>query len=316
MEAQADRDGPELCVAIASRAPESFLRKTIESVVGQLVSGDELVLVYTGPEEAGAERVRVIARAVAPEATTIVRLRAGISEARNAALEATRCSVVCFIDDDETAGAGWLESLRTAWTVGPERLAVVGGPIRPVWNGGRPPWLHDHLTSVLSLIDLGEERLVLGRTLGDSSHVRFAWGGNMSVRRSETVQAGGFDLNMGARPDDPYGRGEEEELQERLVAQGLEVWYEPGALVWHHIQRERLSLDYFRRIRRTHAREEGKEPHAFRRGAIRVARSGARFALGLVRRNRTERDVARLGFSYGLTVVGVALSRRVLRKNS
>lgn len=297
----------QLCVGMATRSGGDEARLAVESVAGQLAAGDELLIVYTGEDASAPQRLEETMAAIAPSVQVLAKYRSGISEARNVILAAARSPFVCFLDDDETAHDGWLEAHRRVWASAPQRLAVVGGPMLPDWNGGRPPWLRDHLTGVLSVLDLGDEPLVLGRKLGNPPQLRFAWGGNMSMRKSAIVEAGGFDPDRGARPEEPYARGEEEELQERLVARGLEVWYEPSARVRHHIRQERLSLDYFRRAMRMHALEDSRKPHALRRGLVRVLRSGARFLVGVVRLDSSERDVARLGMSYGFALVGGAL---------
>ena len=302
-----DQDGPPLSVGMATRSGGDEARLAVESVAGQLAPSDEFLLVYTGDDESAPQRLEETMASIAPSVQVLVKYRGGISEARNVIVEAARSPFICFLDDDETAHPGWLEGHRRVWASAPERLAVVGGPMLPVWNGGRPPWLHDHLTGVVSVLDLGDQPLVLGQKLGDRPQPRFAWGGNMSMRKSAIIEAGGFDPDRGTRPAEPHGRGEEEELQERLVARGLEVWYEPSVQVSHHIRRERLTVDYFRRVMRLHAREDAREPHALRRGLVRLLRSSARFFLGVVLLDSSERVVARLGMSYGLAMVGGAL---------
>ncbi len=306
-QAEPTEGDPQLCVGMATRSGGDEAMLAVESVAGQLAAGDELLIVYTGEDESALPRLEETMAAIAPSVQVLAKYRSGISEARNVILAAARSPFVCFLDDDETAHDGWLEGHRRVWASAPRRLAVVGGPMLPDWNGGRPPWLHDHLTWVLSALDLGDKPLLLGRRLGDPPHRRLAWGGNMSMRKSVVVELGGFDITRGPRPDDPFARGEEEELQERLLAQGLEVWYEPSARVSHHIRRERLSVEYFRRLMRRQAQEDAREPHALRRGLVRVLRSGARFLVGVVRLDSSERDVARLGVSYGLALVGGAL---------
>jgi GT2 family glycosyltransferase len=298
---------------MATRSGGDQARHAVESVAVQLGAGDELLIVYTGDDESAPQRLEEAMPPIAPSVQVLAKYRSGISVARNVILAAARSPFICFLDDDEIVHPGWVDGYRRVWASAPERLAVVGGPMLPVWNGGRPPWLHDHLTGVVSVLDLGDEPLVLGRKVGDPPRLRFAWGGNMSMRRSAIIEAGGFDPDRGARPDEPHGRGEEEELQERLVARGLEVWYEPSVQVSHHIRRERLTVDYFRRVMRLHAREDAREPQALRRGLVRLLRSSARFCVGVVRLDSSERVVARLGLSYGLAMVGGALKEHTGR---
>ena len=293
-------------VGMATREAGELTYRALESVIPQLERDDELVVVFTGRDGAKVDPLADWLGRHCPAARLLMRLRAGASGARNAVLEAVRYPIVCFLDDDETAEPGWLAAHRRGWVEAPADLAVIGGPTHAEWDGGRPPWLRDHLLYVVSFRDLGDERLVLDGRPGKG----FAWAGNMSVRTSAVMAVGAFDPLLGPRPGVPFARGEEEELQHRLVEAGWQVWYEPTARIRHHIRRERLSLDYVRNIRAWNARSEATEPHALRHGLIRLARSAARYTYGLLRRDQVERQVALLGISYALTLVRAALVAR------
>ena len=94
-----------LCVAIPTRNRARSLIRTAESVLPQLKNGDEIIIVDDGSTD---ETPRLASAWLSQHASHCGRLIAvphqGASVARNTALEAARCSVVCFIDDDECAG--------------------------------------------------------------------------------------------------------------------------------------------------------------------------------------------------------------------
>src|ERR1700736_6259456 len=128
----------DLCVAIPTRNRVDSLLRAAESVVAQLESGDEFVIVDDGSSDATA---KVVARWLAencPQGRLISAPHRGTSAARNAALTSTTHSVVCFLDDDERAADGWLDALRRAWKTASERVAVIGGPLRADWQAPRP----------------------------------------------------------------------------------------------------------------------------------------------------------------------------------
>lgn len=294
-----------ISVGLATRAADDLASRAIESVARQLGARDELILVFTGEHERDAEPLRTWLHESCPGGRLLVRPQTGISEARNAVLDEARSPIVCFIDDDETAEPGWLDAYRRVWSEAPAEVAVIGGPMLGGWDAGRPPWLRDHLLHIVSVLDLGDERLVLDQAPGTG----FAWGGNMSVRRSTALEVGGFDPQLGLRPGAPFDRGEDEELQKRLVAAGAQVWYEPGARIVHHVRPERLSITYFSRMVRWDARGDAERPFALLHGFRRLARSGGRYVLGLMRRDQAEREVAMLGLKHGVALVRARLGR-------
>lgn len=64
--------------------------------------------------------------------------RQGISYARNASVHHARGEFLAFIDDDETASAGWIESLLAVIHSGP--FDAVMGPVIPVFPEGSADW--------------------------------------------------------------------------------------------------------------------------------------------------------------------------------
>jgi len=83
--------------------------------------------------------------------------------------------IVCFLDDDATVDDGWLAAMRAAWERASTQTAMIGGPIRPDWDGGkRPAWVSDNLLWIVTALDLGPEPHRLDRER--------IWGANMSLR--------------------------------------------------------------------------------------------------------------------------------------
>jgi glucosyl-dolichyl phosphate glucuronosyltransferase len=287
----------DLCVAIPTRNRVDSLLRAAESVVPQLESGDEFVIVDDGSSDGTAE---VVARWLAehcPQGRLISLPHGGVSAARNAALASTRHAVVCFLDDDERVASGWLDALRRAWSRAGERVAVIGGPLRADWQAPRPPWLADYLLYVVSILDLGADRKRL-----DKRDRQLVWGGNMSVRVSAALDAGGFDPALGARSGASWERGEEEELQERLLAAGWEIWYEPCAVIDHVVGAERLTLGYFEDAFRNQAVVDVSMGKSRLTGALFLARGASRYAILLLKRN-PEAPNARFSIAYGWSLL-------------
>jgi glucosyl-dolichyl phosphate glucuronosyltransferase len=233
---------PRLCVAFATRDRRTVVVQTLASVASQLRDEDDLIVVNNGSQDGTPETVRQWLDEHYPSGRLVDEPEGGASAARNAILRQATAPIVCIVDDDVRAHPDWLEALRRAWAASGPRVGAIGGPIRVDWEEiARPPWLADYLLYVISVLALGPARRRLDVRSGER-----IWGANMSFRLAAVQEVGGFDEKVGARPDAPYGRDEEEELQHRLAAAGWEVWYEPAAAVDHLIGPDRVTTAYFR----------------------------------------------------------------------
>ena len=284
---------PSICVAIPTRNRAAFVIAALESVVDQLAPHDELVVVDNGSSDDTATAAAAFMRRSWPRGKVVLEPRRGVSHARNRALEESTATVVAFLDDDERADPRWLAELRQAWAESGPRVAAIGGPIRPNWCVARPAWLEDCLLYVISVLDLGPRR----KQLDQQPRTGYLWGGNMSFLRAVALEIGGFDPDVVylAVDDGAPSRaclrlttarsGEEQGIQERLIAADWEVWYEPGAAVDHIISAERAAERFFYDFFRQQA------VLTLRRGRPRtptvaaLAREAARFVFFVVRRD-------------------------------
>lgn len=158
----------------------------------------------------------------------------GLSHARNRGLRESRAPLVAYIDDDAVAVSGWLAGLLEGFA--DRRVATVGGPILPVFEGDRPAWLHDSLLPLYSCRDRGKEVFDLGPGL-------FFYGANMSFRRDVLEQVAGFPEHLGRKGDNLLS-DEELVVSQRIEALGYRMRYLPEAVVHHSIPRERLKMSW------------------------------------------------------------------------
>ncbi len=120
-------------------------------------------------------------------------------------------------------------------------MAAAGGPVRPSWEKPREEWLERFMRGhknfpIYSLMEPYE-----GFRL-DAKGIFF--GVNMAIRREVLFEAGGF--NPEAFGDFWLGDGETG-LNRKLWELAMFVGYVPGALVYHHIPSERMTVSYMRR---------------------------------------------------------------------
>ena len=296
--------GPRLCIALPTRNRCELATQALESVLPQLQDGDELVVVDSASDDGTGARIGELLAGREHAARVIFEPLGGVSRARNLALADTDAPIVCFFDDDELVDSHWVENLRAAWRGAPADVAVIGGPIRPQWDTRRPNWLRDDMLYVLSLLDLGPDRLELDQ----EPRVGYVWGGNMTVRRAAALSVGGFDELLGVSPAAPLGRGEEEDFQRRLASSGWQVWYEPSTVVHHQLPTARTTPQYFRRAFREAARGAANRGMSRRIASVRLASSLARLAAALLRLRRDEVTRTSFGVAYAWTLL---TSRRV-----
>jgi mycofactocin glycosyltransferase len=199
----------------------------------------------------------------------VVRLREsrGVSQSRNECVRRAGTRYVLFLDSDAVPEPGWLEAMRAGFAQ--QRVAIVGARVLPAWPR-RPPLLLDSVTARdwISMFDLGEESLPVPRVMGTS----------YALDRHRVGDAP-FDEALGHRPGGKVGH---EEVQVAIDAAraGWRCWYAAGAVVRHHIGRERTTWRFMQRRAFKAGREmalwpdEGIEPlprppftwrdHAFR----------------------------------------------------
>ncbi len=166
--------------------------------------------------------------------------RQGLSWARNCGIETSCGEIVAIIDDDEVINEVFASAYLELFERHPTATSA-GGKIIPRYVTERPRWM-SHYTElpIANPLDLGEREREFPKG-------RIPGGGNMAIRRSALERYGAFDVELGRTGKRLIG-GEESDLFERLRLGGEECWYTPGAVMWHIIPPEKLTLDYFDRL--------------------------------------------------------------------
>lgn len=166
--------------------------------------------------------------------------RLGLHNARHAGVWAAQGNILLFTDDDATFASAWLRAYMDAFDTHPE-MAAAGGPVRACWEVPPPPWLVEFMRDgkafgLLSLMEpYGEFRLNAGGIF---------FGVNMAIRANILIEMGGF--NPEAFGELWLGDGETG-LIYKLRNNNRLIGYVPDAVVYHHIPRERMTLEYLRR---------------------------------------------------------------------
>lgn len=182
--------------------------------------------------------------------------RAGLSCARNRALEESAAEVVVYTDDDVSYHDGWFDAWEAAFVEGD--VVGAGGPVLPVFHEELPDWFRRGLLDgdggPVAKYSCGEEvrEYAPRNSSGQRCDVGHPRGCNMAMRRQLAIDLGGFREDLG------WGRtrvpAEETEFYQRLHDHGGRVLYLPAAKINHHMDPGRLTVPYIRRWYRGYGR--------------------------------------------------------------
>jgi glycosyltransferase involved in cell wall biosynthesis len=215
------------------------LAMTLESIVTQTLSsspGWEILVVDNNSSDETRQVVEGFGSRYPGRFRYLLETHQGVSYARNAGIREARGEILAFIDDDETAAAGWLQNLTANLHTG--EWAGVGGRVLPPPSFSRPRWLsskHSFLAGPLAEFAPDLEA-------GDMTETPF--GANMAFRKEVFDKYGGFRTDLG-RSGKNLLSNEDTEFGRRLMAAGQRLRYEPSALTYHPVEEYRLRKEYF-----------------------------------------------------------------------
>ncbi|MGH3115982.1 MAG: glycosyltransferase family 2 protein [Gaiellales bacterium] len=225
-------DAIEATIVLCTRNRASVLPKALETLASQVTNrAFEIVVVDNGSEDETADVIAEWCRRDA-RFRTVKEPRVGLSRAKNAGVKTARGRIVLFTDDDVLVGPNWVDA-HLSLLVGRQDLMIAGGPILPISQdlAPWPDWLGEASLLDLPLLDHG----AVARPLGRWEQV---WGANMAVPLAVFERIGLWDEGLG-RKGDERGTWEDIEFADRLRNVGGEVWFCPGAVIWHRITPQR-----------------------------------------------------------------------------
>jgi GT2 family glycosyltransferase len=229
-------------VVLTTCAMPQHAIRAVASILGCERAPLEVVVVENRP--AGSATAGLLAERFAGDARVrcVTEPRRGLSYARNRGLSVARGEIVAFTDDDVVVDEGWIGAIVAAFVRHPH-AACVTGPIAALELTTEEQRTFEQFTR----FDKGLERQVyaaarppVGDPLFPYAPGRFGSGANIALRTGFARAIGGFDVRLGAGTR--ARGGEDLDLFIRVLRTGVELVYEPDALLRHEHRSSRGEL--------------------------------------------------------------------------
>jgi glycosyltransferase involved in cell wall biosynthesis len=221
-------------VIVCTHNRSKLLETTLISLLQQDVDCTryEIIIVDNASQDGTRDLISTYSKNTpAPKISYIYEGHLGTSWARNAGWQAARGSIIAYIDDDERAEQDWLSFLVKAMDENPMPVMAVGGAIRLDWDGQRPNWLPNSLERYYSSVEMGPNARIL-------ANGEYLLTSNLALHRIMFNELKGFRTDLGHVGNLESG-GEDTELINRIRSSGGGIFYEPKAIVYHHIPKTR-----------------------------------------------------------------------------
>lgn len=208
------------------------LRSAVASVQNQTTAPREIIVVA---DHNPALLARVRAEIPGVRAVENIEPR-GAAGARNSGVSTATGNLVVFLDDDAIAAPDWLAQLAGGYT--DSHVLGVGGLIEPLWESGRPRWFPEEFDWAVGCTYRGMPSV--------AGAIRNLIASNMSVRRQDYEQVGGFRKDTGPGGTSKIRCDETEfRIRMRQARPDDRFVYQPNALVRNRIPLDRSTFSYF-----------------------------------------------------------------------
>ena len=224
---------PRLSVVLCAWQPSFGLGRALESLAGQMLAPRQYEVLVVDNHPHGAIRAAAAQLMPAPpfHLRVVAEPELGLSAARNRGAREAQGELIAFMDDDGQADPGWASALVAAFDALPDAVCI-GGPIGLDRDAAPPAWWQASFNELCGEISYGAARRKLG-------YPRYPYGGNIAFRRAALGEAP-FSTALGRRGEQQLA-GEEFEVCLRLERAGGTIYYEPEAVMRHHLPRARYS---------------------------------------------------------------------------
>lgn len=240
---QDDKGNIKLSVVIATYNRAATLIATLEALTAQTLPAplwETVVVDNNSPDDTREAAERFAAEHPRFSIKVVTETAQGVSHARNRGIRESAGDYIVIIDDDEETVPRFLEEYCNLFESMPEVMAA-GGRIIPKYESAPPRWLSPRTERpIAGTVDFGKK-------IRPIPEGKFFGGGNHGVRLVMFERYGMYNTELGRTGKDLLA-GEEKELYARFKAAGAPMYYLPEAIIYHNIEPERLTPEYFKRL--------------------------------------------------------------------
>ncbi len=241
---------PQISCIVCTYNRQDFIVRCLEALSRQSLDPKryEVIVVDNRSKDGTADLIKGFIQAHAGiQMTYVFEENQGLSHARNTGARVARTDFLTYIDDDAIADPHLMEEVLRVFTIYPS-AGCVGGRIELALPQDTPRWYFDAFSGYFSGFDLGVTAITK-----ISEIWQLPYGANFSVAKKVLEEMGGFSIHLGRKGND-FSGGEETDLAYRIAAQGYNLYYNPFAVVTHHIKRDRMTFKHMTRTARSSAK--------------------------------------------------------------
>jgi GT2 family glycosyltransferase len=236
-----DLGGPLVTVALATVGNDEGCVRTVRHVLAGPYRDTEVLVVDNARAPGGLE-ARLRREFGSGRVRYVHEPRTGLSFARNRGAQEARGEIVVFTDDDVVPDPTWLPAVVQTFARYPGAGCVTGAILPIATETPAQVWLEQyggyHKGFHEAVFDLREHARDTPLYPYDSG--QFGSGANIALRRNDLHLIGPFATDLGAGT--PAHGGEDLDLLRRVVSSGLQLVYQPAALLWHDHPRSYATL--------------------------------------------------------------------------
>lgn len=229
---------PAISVVICTYNRDKFIGEALNCLARQTLPADafEIIVVDNNSTDNTARITKdFIAAHPHLNARYVHEPNKGLSFARNRGIREANAPVITYIDDDAEAIPGFLQQIAD-FMHADNTIAGVGGKVIPKYSESREPeWMSKYLNGFVGLMDYGPLPKRFDHTM------KYPAGCNMTYTKDILVKAGGFNNQLTFRSDDKY-------IFYQVTKLSKNIYYLPGAMLYHNIDNDRLSFTNFKKL--------------------------------------------------------------------
>ena len=218
----------EVTVIICTYNRGHLLHETIPTIFQQNISNDryQVLIINNNSTDDTSKILDGFAKHYS-NLSIVNEVKQGLGYARNTGMNATTTDWIIYLDDDAKVPNNFVE--KAIYNIKNSNFSCFGGIYLPWYKYGKPIWFRDEYASNNGKLS---EFAVLKED--------FISGGIMAINTAVLNKFEGFPTNLGMSGNH-ISYGEETLLQIRMRNSGIEIGYDPNWLIYHLVNRYKLS---------------------------------------------------------------------------